>query len=90
MCGAHPLQRCETQNTRVLSMATLTATRCHPVITAFYQRLLARGTSQKVARTAAMRKLLIILNALVKSHTSWNAHLKQNVRLTKTPVAHVA
>jgi transposase len=56
----------------VLYMATLTATRCNPVIKAFYQRLLARGKAQKVALTAAMRKLLIILNAMVKTQTLWN------------------
>ena len=60
----------------VLYMATLTATRCNPVIKAFYQRLLGRGKSQKVAITAAMRKLLTILNAMVKTHTPWNARLK--------------
>jgi transposase len=59
----------------VLSMATLTATRCNPVIKAFYQRLLARGKAQKVALTAAMRKLLIILNAMVKTQTLWNARV---------------
>ena len=53
----------------VLSMATLTATRVNPVIKAFYQQLRARGKAQKVALTAAMRKLLIILNAMVKTQT---------------------
>jgi hypothetical protein len=42
-------------------MATLTATRCNPVINAFYHRLLARGKAQNVAMTAAMRKFLTIL-----------------------------
>jgi transposase len=60
----------------VLYMATLTATRCNPVIKAFYQRLLGRGKSQKVAITAAMRKLLTILNAMVKTQTPWNARLQ--------------
>jgi transposase len=57
----------------VLYMATLTATRYNPVIHAFYHRLLARGNAQKVAMTAAMRKFLTILNAMVKTRTSWNA-----------------
>lgn len=60
----------------VLYMATLTATRFNPVIKAFYQRLLARGKSQKVAITAAMRKFLTILNAMVKTQTHWNAKLQ--------------
>jgi transposase len=60
----------------VLYMATLTATRFTPVLHAFSQRWLARGKSQKVAMTAAMRKLLTILNARVKTQTSWNARLQ--------------
>jgi transposase len=59
----------------VLYMATLTATRCNPVINAFYHRLLARGKAQKVAMTAAMRKFLTILNAMVKTRTPWNARV---------------
>jgi transposase len=57
----------------VLYMATLTATRCNPVIHAFYHRLLARGKVQKVAITAAMRKFLTILNAMMNTRTPWNA-----------------
>ena len=60
----------------VLYMATLTATRLNPVIKAFYQRLLGRGKPQNVAITAAMRKLLTILNAMVKTQTPWNAKLQ--------------
>lgn len=55
----------------VLYMATLTATRFNPVIKNFYKRLLAGGKPQKVAITAAMRKLLIILNTMVKTKTAW-------------------
>jgi len=51
-------------------MATLSATRHKPVIRAFYQRLLARGKAPKVAMVACMRKLLTILNALVKKTTT--------------------
>jgi transposase len=56
----------------VLYMATLTASRANPIIKTFYQRLLARGKAQKVAITAAMRKFLIILNAMAKTRTPWN------------------
>jgi len=55
----------------VLYMATLTAVRHNPVLKAFYQRLVAAGKSKKVALVAAMRKLLTILNAIVKHRTSW-------------------
>jgi len=51
---------------RTLYMATLTATRHNPVIRAFYERLLAAGKLKKVALVACMRKLLTILNAMVR------------------------
>jgi transposase len=50
-----------------LYMATLVATRCNPTIRDFYRRLLARGKPKKVALVACMRKLLTILNALVRA-----------------------
>jgi transposase len=56
---------------RVLYMATVTATRRNPAIAAFYQRLRAAGRPAKVALTAAMRKLLTILNAILRDHRSW-------------------
>jgi transposase len=55
-----------------LFMATLVATRCNPVITAFYQRLLAAGKPKKLALTACMHKLLSILNALTRNASSWH------------------
>ena len=57
----------------VLYMATLSATRFNPVIRRFYERLLAAGKEKKVALTACMRKLLTILNALIRDHQSWRA-----------------
>lgn len=54
-----------------LYMATLVATRCNPVIRATYQQLCARGKKPKVALVACMRKLLTILNAMLKHRTSW-------------------
>jgi transposase len=55
----------------VLYMATLVATRCNPVIRAFYQRLCAAGKPKKVALIACMRKLLTILNSMLKHNTPW-------------------
>lgn len=52
-------------------MAALVATRHNPVIRRFYQRLLAAGKAKKVALTACMRKLLVILNAMLKHRTTW-------------------
>jgi transposase len=54
-----------------LYMAALVASRWNPVIMAFYQRLLSAGKAKKVALTACMRKLLTILNAMLKNHTRW-------------------
>lgn len=55
----------------VLYMAALVASKCNPVIRAFYRRLRAAGKPAKVALTACMRKLLIILNAMARSGTPW-------------------
>jgi transposase len=56
---------------KALYMPTLTAIRRNPAIRALYARLIARGKPAKVAITAAMRKLLTILNAILKSQTPW-------------------
>ena len=56
-----------------LYMATLVATRHNPLIRAFYQRLCAAGKPKKVALVACMRKLLTILNAMLRHHTPWCA-----------------
>lgn len=55
----------------VLYMAALVATRYNPVIRNFYNSLIERGKLKKVALTACMHKLLIILNAMVKHKTPW-------------------
>jgi len=57
-----------------LYMAALVAARRNTVIRTFYQRLLAAGKPKKLALTACMRKLLTILNAMMKTHTRWQAH----------------
>jgi transposase len=59
----------------VLYMATLAAVRWNPVLRAFYQRLLAAGKLKKVALVACRRKLLTILNAMVKTQTPWTPRL---------------
>lgn len=56
---------------KVLYMATVCATRFNLRIKAFYERLLEKGKCTKVALTACMHKLLIILNAMVKNNTPW-------------------
>jgi transposase len=54
-----------------LFMATLCAIRINPTIRFFYQRLITAGKAPKVAITACMRKLLTILNLMIKTQTPW-------------------
>ena len=53
-------------------MAALVGARHNPVIASFYQRLLATGKAKKVALVACMRKLLTILNAMLKHNIAWS------------------
>lgn len=55
----------------VLYMAALTAARYNPVLRAFYQRLRAAGKPAKVALTAVARKLLVLLNAILRDQRPW-------------------
>lgn len=57
----------------MLYMAALTATRCNPVIRACYQRLLAAKKPAKLALTACVRRLITIVNAMVKTQQRWQA-----------------
>jgi len=56
---------------QVLYMATLSATRFNPIIHTFYERLLKAGKEKKVAIVACMRKLLTILNAMLRTKRPW-------------------
>jgi len=56
---------------RTLYMATLVATRWNPVIRTHYQRLLQAGKQKKLALVACMRKLLCLLNAMLRDQKSW-------------------
>lgn len=55
-----------------LYMASLAATRHNPIIRCFYQRLTDSGKAKKAAITACMRKLLTILNAMIRHNTPWH------------------
>jgi transposase len=61
----------------VLYMATVAAIRWNPVIRAFHERLVKRGKAPKVAIVACMRKLLSILNAMIKNQTHWQPPVAQ-------------
>jgi transposase len=54
-----------------LYMAALVASRHNPVLAAFYNRLLTAGKPKKLALTAVMRKLLVILNAMLRDKRQW-------------------
>ena len=56
---------------KVLYMATMGAMLHNPQLRAHYDRLRARGKLHKVALVATMRKLLLILNAIIKTDTPW-------------------
>jgi transposase len=58
---------------KALYMAALVATRFHPKMKMIYQQLLAKGKLKKVALVAVMRKMIILLNAMVKNSTPWRA-----------------
>lgn len=56
---------------RVLYMAAFSASRWNPSLRAFYQRLVTKGKTHKQAVTACMRKLLVLLNSMMKSRQPW-------------------
>ena len=56
---------------RSLYIAALVATRCNTVISNYYIRLCSLGKAKKVALVACMRKLLIIMNSMLKHNTPW-------------------
>lgn len=59
----------------VLYMATLVATRYNPIVKGWYQRLLAAGKPKRVAIVACMRKLLVVLNAMMRTKTRWQTQV---------------
>lgn len=58
-----------------LYMSSLAAMRCNPVIGHFYHHLRSQGKSSKTALTACMRKLLVILNTMMRNNTTWEPKL---------------
>ena len=60
---------------RALYMPMLSAVQHNPVIRTFYQRLLDRGKPRKVALVACMRKMLTILNAILREETTWDPQI---------------
>lgn len=61
---------------KALYMACISAIRCNPSIASFYRRLRGKGKPAKTALVAAMRKLLIILNAIIRTNTPWDVNYR--------------
>jgi transposase len=59
----------------VLYMAILSATRFNPIIKSYYDKLIKAGKLTKVAQVACMRKLLVILNTMMRTQTAWNPNI---------------
>jgi transposase len=59
-------------------MSAFVAIRFNRLLKTFFERLIAAGKLRKVAIVACMRKLLCILNAMLKNRTTWNQHIPQN------------
>ena len=60
---------------KALYMSTIVAVRHNPQLKVFYERLLLSGKKKKVALIACMRKLLIIMNAMIRKGTRWGEHI---------------
>ena len=75
MRGRRTIYGGRSQVRTLLYMAATTAVRSNPVIRSFYQRLKSRGKPHKVAMVACMRKMLTILNAMVRQSTPWTPEI---------------
>ena len=71
--GRRPIAGGRTAVRNALYMAALSASRCNPTLRQFYQRLKQNGSKPKVALVAVMRKLLVILNAMLAHNQPWRA-----------------
>jgi len=71
-CGSRSIWGGRASVRCTLYMAALSASRSNPKIKPFFDRLIAKGKRPKVALTACMRKLLVVLNTIVKNGTLWN------------------
>lgn len=59
-------------------MAAIVASRHNPVIKAFYEKLTRAGKAKKVALVACMRKLLVIINTMLKNDSTWNPKIAES------------
>jgi transposase len=69
-----------------LYLGTMTAIRLNPMMRGFYDRLRSAGKSPKMALTACMRKLIVMLNAMLRSGDRWSEE-RSLLRLETTPIS---
>lgn len=73
--GGRPIPR------KALYMAALTASRSNPKLKMFYNKLIKSGKKPKVALIAVMRKMIVILNAMVKNNKMWNENYEAYIKI---------
>ncbi|WP_085344726.1 IS110 family transposase [Vibrio sp. ArtGut-C1] len=76
--GKRIIQGGRSQVRTVLYMAMMSAIQCNPVFKATYERLLAAGKPKKVAIVACMRKMVVILNSMLRDGVMWNNNSARN------------
>jgi transposase len=76
--GKRVIQGGRAQVRTVLYMAMMSALQSNPVIKATYQRLLAAGKPKKVAIIACIRKMVVILNSMLRDGSKWDANMSKN------------
>lgn len=80
--GKRVIQGGRAQVRTVLYMAMMSAMQCNPVFKATYQRLLGQGKPKKVAIIACVRKMVVILNSMLRDGVMWDENTGKNKLLT--------
>ncbi|NAX04619.1 transposase, partial [Vibrio sp. V30_P3S12P165] len=76
--GKRLIQGGRTQVRTVMYMAMMSAIQCNPVFRATYERLLTAGKPKKVAIVACMRKMVVILNSMLRDGVMWDTDSLKN------------
>ncbi|KLV05127.1 transposase [Photobacterium aquae] len=76
--GKRVIQGGRSQVRTVLYMVMMSAMQCNPVFKATYQRLLDAGKPKKVAIIACVRKMVVILNSMIRDGVMWNENIARN------------
>ncbi|QMV14594.1 Transposase IS116/IS110/IS902 family protein [Vibrio spartinae] len=76
--GKRIIQGGRTQVRTVLYMAMMSAMQSNPIFKATYQRLLEAGKPKKVAIIACVRKMVVILNSMLRDGTMWDENMAKN------------